>query len=79
MFPTGKGAVKRGTHLTVVSVQRFQLLDVTHVDALGQRLGAHVKRGKLRQGVRRICKDKNCMKAGLQRGTEGRRILILPM
>lgn len=36
------------THLTVVSVECLQLLDVIHVDALGQRLGAQVRRGKRR-------------------------------
>lgn len=43
------------THLTVVSVERLQLLDIVHVDALRQRLSAQVRGGKRRQGVGRIC------------------------
>lgn len=42
------------TYLTVVSVECLQLLDIVHVDALRQRLGAQVRRGKCRQGVGRI-------------------------
>lgn len=43
------------THLTVVSVERLQLFDIIHVDALWQRLSAQVRRGKWRQSVGRIC------------------------
>lgn len=46
------------TYLTVVSVESLQLFDIGHVDALRQRLSAQVGRGKRRQGVRRICKQR---------------------
>lgn len=37
------GALIWNTHLTVVSVERLQLLDIIHVDALRQRLAAQVR------------------------------------
>lgn len=43
------------TYLAVVSVECLELLDIIHVDALRQRLGAQVRRGEWRQGVSRIC------------------------
>lgn len=43
------------TYLAVVSVEGLQLLDIIHVDALRQRLGAQVRRGKWRQGVGCVC------------------------
>lgn len=46
-------------YLAVVSVECLQLLDIIHVDALRQRLGAQVRRGKWRQGVGCICISKN--------------------
>lgn len=45
------------TYLAVVSVQVLQLADITQGDPLRQRLRAHVRRGKGRQAVRRICKE----------------------
>lgn len=48
------------THLTVVSVERLQLFDIIHVDALWQRLSAQVRRGKWRQSVGRICIKQKC-------------------
>lgn len=53
------------TYLTVVSVECLQLLDIVHVDALRQRLGAQVRRGKCRQGVGRICIKQKCRQVSL--------------
>lgn len=42
------------TYLAMVSVECLQLLDVVHVDALRQRLGAKVRGGEWRQCVGHI-------------------------
>lgn len=46
------------TYLAMVSVQVPQLADIAQGDPLRQSLRAHVRRGKGRQAVRRICKRK---------------------
>lgn len=55
------------TYLAVVSVESLQLLDVSHADALRQRMSAQVRRGKWRQGVRCICikRGKKCSQLSL--------------
>lgn len=47
-----------GTYLAVVSVESLQPFDVSHADALRQRMSTQVRRRKWRQGVRCICIEK---------------------
>lgn len=74
-------------YLAMVSVQVPQLADIAQGDPLRQRLRTHVRRGKGRQAVRRICKKKTYMlvtikgmeETGSKREAEANWLQLIPM